>query len=76
MKVAYTIIAPSLLALVLYALVVVAEYPKFKKVEKRGPESGSVTTILPVDISAAAAAIALAFNDWVDFDRSDKISRY
>jgi hypothetical protein len=71
----YAIIVSTPLALLLCSLVVVGEYPRFKKIQKRGPAPESVAVILPGDLSAAAAAIGNTFNDGVDFDRPDRISR-
>jgi hypothetical protein len=73
MKRPYTIVVSTLFALLLPSLALLALYPRLKKVEKRGPAGESVAAILPGDINSVAAAIGLTFNDWVDFDRPDRI---
>jgi hypothetical protein len=70
-------IAFSIVALLfIVAVVVVAAYPKFKKIEKRGPPPETVAAIVPQDVNAAAAAIGNTFNKWSDFDRPDRIGTY
>lgn len=76
MKRPYAIIVSTLFALLLASLAFIAVYPRFKKIEKRGPKAETVDAILPADIDAAAAAIVSTFNDWVDFDRPDRIGSY
>lgn len=71
MKHTRTIIS-AVFALLLGSLVVFAEYPRFKRIEKRGPEPESVSATLPGDMDTATAAIAATFNDWADFDVPDR----
>lgn len=72
----YMIIVSTFLALLMASLALVAAYPRFKKIEKRGPKAASVDAILPADIEAVTAAIVGTFNEWVDFDRPDRIGSY
>jgi hypothetical protein len=65
-------IISAVFALLLGSLVVFAEYPRFKRIEKRGPEPESVSATLPGDMDTATAAIAATFNDWADFDVPDR----
>jgi hypothetical protein len=60
----------------LTAIAIVAAYPKFKKIEKRGPPPESVTAIVPHDVNATAALIGDSLNKWSDFDRPDRIGAY
>ncbi|HEY6903932.1 MAG TPA: hypothetical protein VI216_06465 [Candidatus Acidoferrales bacterium] len=60
----------------LLALLVFVEYPKLKKIEKRGPAYESVSAELPGDIDHVAATIGATFNVWADFDRPDRIGHY
>ena len=46
----------TLCAALLGSLAIVATYPKFKKIEKRGPAPASVAVILPGDVSAERGA--------------------
>jgi hypothetical protein len=62
----------SLFVLLLVSLVALAEYPRFKRVEKRGPAPESVAAILPGDLNAAVAAAGGAFNDWLDFSAPNR----
>jgi hypothetical protein len=72
----YVLIIGTLFAALLGALVVVEAYPRFKKIEKRGPAPESVAAVLPGDVNAAAAAIGNTFNKWPDFDRPDRIGNH
>jgi hypothetical protein len=56
--------------------VAVWTYPKFKKIEKRGPAPASVAAVVPGDVNSVAALIAATFNDWSEFDRPDLSSTY
>jgi hypothetical protein len=58
----------ALLVLLLCSIVGVAIYPRFKRIEKRGPSPERVSATLPGDTNTAAAAITAAFNDWAEFD--------
>jgi hypothetical protein len=66
----------TLLGLLLALLVFAVEYPKLKKIEKRGPAYESVAAELPGDIHRVAAAISATFNVWADFDRPGQIGNY
>jgi len=66
----------TLCAALLGSLAIVATYPKFKKIEKRGPAPASVAVILPGDVSAASAVLERTFNNWFDFDRPDRFGSY
>jgi hypothetical protein len=66
----------TIAAILIAAVVVVAAYPKFKRIEKRGPAPETVAAIVPEDVNAAAASITSTFNQWSDFDRSDRIGSY
>lgn len=59
----------SAVVLVLLAglLVAVAAYPRFKKIEKRGPPPVAVFAVVPGDADGVGASIAAIFNDWSDF---------
>jgi hypothetical protein len=72
----YAIAFSTVALLFIVAIVVVAAYPKFKKIEKRGPPPESVAAIVPEDVNAAAAAIGNTFNKWSDFDRPDRMGTY
>ena len=63
-------------ALMLGSLIVVAEYPRFKRIEKRGPAPDSVTATLPSDMDMAVATVGATFNDWADFIAPNRISPY
>ena len=65
-----------LVALLAGLLVLFAEYPKFKKIEKRGTAPEEVAAILPGNVNAAGATIAAAFNEWADFDALDRTGRF
>jgi hypothetical protein len=66
----------ALFVLLLGTLFLVAEYPRFKRIEKRGPAPESVAAILPGDINMAAAAVGAAFNDWRDFIAPNRTGSY
>jgi hypothetical protein len=70
------IIILAVCAVLLSSLTAVWIYPKFKKIEKRGPAPSSVAAVVPGDVNATAASIGAAFNDWLDFDRPDRIGKY
>jgi hypothetical protein len=59
-------------AALLSSLVVIGAYPRFKKIEKRGPPPERVMAVLPGDVNAAIAAIGNTFNNLPDFDRPDR----
>ena len=65
-----------LVALLLGSLVVVAEYHRFKRIEKRGPAPETVAAILPGDMNAAEAAIDAAFNDWAEYLAPNRDGRH
>jgi hypothetical protein len=69
-------IVATLLGLLLALLVCIVEYPKLKKIEKRGPVYESVAAELPGDIDHVAATISATFNVWADFDRPGRIGKY
>jgi hypothetical protein len=58
------------------SLVLLAEYPKFKKIEKRGTAPEEVAAVLPGDVNAAGATIASVFNDWADFDAANRAATF
>lgn len=60
-------IVAALFGVLLAALFVVAAYPRFKKIERRGPAPESVGAVLPGDEDAAIAAVGATFNDWAAF---------
>jgi hypothetical protein len=70
------IILSVLFAAVLGSLAVVGVCPRFKKIEKRGPIPESVQAVLPNDVSTTASAIRKTFNNWLAFDRPDRIGSY
>jgi hypothetical protein len=70
------IIILAVCAALLSSLTAVWIYPKFKKIEKRGSPPSSVAAVVPGDVNATAASIGAAFNDWLDFDRPDRIGKY
>jgi hypothetical protein len=72
----YVIVISMLCTALLGALILVRAYPRFKKIEKRGPTPESVAAVLPGDVSEASAAISNTFNNWLDFDRPDRIGNY
>jgi hypothetical protein len=72
----YLIIISILAVALISSVTAVWIYPHFKKIEKRGPQPGIVAAILPGEVSAVAASIATAFNDWSDFDRPDRIGNF
>jgi len=65
-----------LVALLLGSLVVIAEYHRFKRIEKRGPAPETVAAILPGDMNAAEAAIDAAFNDWAEYLAPNRDGRH
>jgi hypothetical protein len=69
-----------IIVLVLFAgvssLVVIAAYPRFKKIEKRGPAPQSVATVLPGDLDAVATSIGDTFNNWREFIGPNRIGSY
>lgn len=71
-----TIVLAAFAGIVLVASVIVLAYPKFKKIEKRGPAPASVTAILPVDVTAAEALVGAVFNNWSDFDRQGRAGAF
>jgi hypothetical protein len=66
-KRARTVIS-AVLVLLLCSIVGLAVYPRFKRIEKRGPEPERVGSTIPGDTNTAAVAITAAFNDWAEFD--------
>jgi hypothetical protein len=58
----------SLFVLVVASFILFAEYPRFKRIEKRGPAPETVSAILPGDIDAAVTAVNAAFNEWADLN--------
>jgi hypothetical protein len=70
------IILSVLFAALLGSFAVVGVYPRFKKIEKRGPIPGSVQAVLPNDVNTTASAIRKTFNNWLAFDRPDRIGNY
>jgi hypothetical protein len=76
MKRRYVIVISTLSAALLSLLTAVWIYPRFKKIEKRGPAPASIAAIVPGDVNTTAASIETAFNDWLDFDRPDRIGNY
>jgi hypothetical protein len=70
------IVLSTIAALFMAAIVVVAAYPKFKKIEKRGPAPETIAAMFPEDVNATATSIASTFNKWSDFDRPDRIGAY
>ncbi len=71
----HAIAVATLLGLLL-ALLVFVEYPKLKKIQKRGPAYESVAAELPDDLDRVTAMISKTFNVWADFDRPDRIGNY
>jgi hypothetical protein len=65
-----------IVALLVGSLVAVAEYPRFKRIEKRGPAAEPVAAILPGDMNAIEAAIGIAFNDWAEYLAPNRNGRY
>jgi hypothetical protein len=65
-------IVVSLFVVLLVSLVTLAEYPRFKRIEKQGPVAESVAAILPGDLNAAVAAVGGGFNEWADLDVSNR----
>jgi hypothetical protein len=76
MKRTNVIIACAVSAVLLGSFAGLLAYPKFKKIEKRGPAPASVAAILPDDVNVVAALIGSVFNEWSDFDRPDRIGKY
>ena len=72
----HLIIAAGLFAVPVVLLMVVLVYPRFKRIEKRGPAPASVTANLQGDVNTAVALIGTVFNDWLDFDRPGRIGSY
>ena len=72
----HMIIISTVCAALLSSLTAVWIYPKFKKIEKRGPAPASVAANVPGDVNTTAASIGTAFNDWLDFERPDRIGKY
>jgi hypothetical protein len=70
------IILSALCTALLSLLVAVWLYPRFKKIEKRGPAPATVAAIVPGDLNATAVSIESTFNNWSDFDRPDRIGNY
>ena len=66
----------AIAALFIAAVAVLAAYPKFKKIEKRGPPPETVAAIFPGDVDAVAATVGDTFNKWSDLDRPDRIGVY
>jgi len=58
------------------ALVLFAEYPKFKRIEKRGTAPQEVAAMVPGDVNATGAMIMTVFNDWSDFDAPNRGGAY
>ena len=63
-------------ALLADSLVLFAEYPRFKRIEKRGPAPESVAAMLPGDVNATEEAIGVAFNDWADYIAPNRTGRF
>lgn len=70
------IVISALCTALLGSLVVIGVYPRFKKFEKRGPAPEPVMAVLPGDVNAAIAVIGNTFNNWLDFDRPDRIGNF
>jgi hypothetical protein len=58
----------SLFVLLVASFILLAEYPRFKRIEKRGPVPETVSAILPGDIDTAVTAVNAVFNKWVDLN--------
>jgi hypothetical protein len=65
-----------LFVLLLVSLITLAEYPRFKRVEKRGPAPESVSATLPGDVDTAVTVVNAAFNEWADFSASNPTGRF
>ena len=65
----------SLFVLVVASFILFAEYPRFKRIEKRGPAPETVSAILPGDIDTAVTAVNAAFNEWADLNASNRTGR-
>ncbi len=76
MKRRQIIIVLAVCAALVSSLTAVWIHPKFKKIDKRGSAPSSVAAVVPGDVNATAASIGLVFNDWLDFDRPDRIGSY
>ena len=74
-KYALTLIIGSF-AILIGLLAVAGIYPRFKRIEKRGPAPQSVAAIFSGDEDATAASIRDVFNNWRDFNRPDSIGHY
>jgi hypothetical protein len=72
----YLIGISALFTVLLGSILMVLAYPRFKKIEKRGPAPEGVAAILPGDANAVAVLIGAVFNDWSDFDRPNRIGTY
>jgi hypothetical protein len=72
----HLIIISILCAALMSSLTAAWIYPKFKKIEKRGPEPEIVAAVLPGEVNTVAGSIGTAFNDWSDFDRPDRIGNF
>ena len=66
----------ALCAALLGSLVVIGAYPRFKRIEKRGPAPERVMAVLPGDVNAAITVIGNTFNSWRDFDQADRIGNF
>ena len=65
-----------ILSLLVIALAMLVAYPRFKKIEKRGPAVGMVSATLPSNLDSEAATIRKAFNNWADFVQRSGTSTY
>ena len=72
----YAVVVSLLLASVLALLLIVRAYPKFKKIEKRGPAPETVVEILPDGVNTVAALVRAVFNNWSDFDKPNGIGNF
>jgi hypothetical protein len=72
----HAMIVATLLSLLLGSLAFAVEYPKLKKIEKRGPAYETVDAELPGDTNRVAATIGETFNQWADLDRPGQIGKY
>lgn len=72
----HLVVIATLLLVLFGAIIVVRVYPRFKKIEKRGPAPESIAAVLPGDVNATAALIGMTFNNWSDFDQPSRFGSY
>jgi hypothetical protein len=60
----------------LAAIVAIIAYPKFKKIEKRGPAPEIAAAILSLDPNSAETLVSTVFNNWSDFDRPGRVGAF